>query len=138
MGNGRPLKQSNMANTDPLFHLPTLPFVHFCLEMKRLECQKNRTEAITIGEDVSHFQIRCGESDDGGLIQLRCDGRWKWQHLGQFHELCVLLLAPRSRRVLAFLLHNRSIGQSRLYHLSFITMTSSSISRSNTLTYKYF
>ena len=36
-------------------------------------------------------QVGDGESDDGGLVQLRGDGAWQGEHLGQLIELIVLL-----------------------------------------------
>lgn len=61
--------------------------------------------APTFGEDCSHLEVAAGQSDDGGLVQLGCDGRRQRQQLGQLIKLSVLFLSPRLRCVLASFLH---------------------------------
>lgn len=61
--------------------------------------------ALTVGEDCPHPEVAAGQPDDGGLVQLRGDGRRQRQELGQFIKLSVLLLPPCLCGVLAFLFH---------------------------------
>lgn len=59
----------------------------------------------TFWEDHPHFQVAGGESNDGGLVQLRGDGRGQGQQLGQLVELAVLLLPPSPGCILGLLFH---------------------------------
>lgn len=49
--------------------------------------------------EVPQFQVANGQSYDGRLVQLACDGRRQRQHFGQFIELVVFLASPRPRRI---------------------------------------
>lgn len=46
---------------------------------------------VSVPGKVTQFEVRDSQPDDGRLIELRCNGCRKRQHLGQFVELEVLL-----------------------------------------------
>lgn len=57
-----------------------------------------------MSREIPKFQVADGQPDDGGLVQLRGDGRRQRQHFRQFVKLEILLAASRSRRIPALLL----------------------------------
>ena len=61
---------------------------------------------LTVGEDCPHLEVAGGQSDDGRLVQLTCDGRRKGQHLCETVKLRVFLLSPRAGCILRLLFHD--------------------------------
>jgi len=59
----------------------------------------------TFREHYPHLQVAGGQSDDGGFVQLRGDGRGQRQEFGELIKLAILLLSTGARRVLRLLLH---------------------------------
>lgn len=60
---------------------------------------------LTVGEHGPHLQVAGGQSDDGGLVQLRGDGRGQRQEFGKLVKLSIFLLSSRFRRILRLFLH---------------------------------
>ena len=58
-----------------------------------------RPRRVAVSREIPKFEVRDGEPDDGGLVQLGGDGAWQRQHLGQLVELSVLLVPPRPRGI---------------------------------------
>lgn len=61
---------------------------------------------VTMREHRSHLQVAGGQPNDAGLVQLRGDGRRKWQQVREFQKFLILLDAAETRCILAFLLHH--------------------------------
>lgn len=60
---------------------------------------------LTVGKHGPHLQVAGGQSDDGGLIQLRGDGRGQRQELGKLVKLSIFFLSSRFGRILGLFLH---------------------------------
>lgn len=60
---------------------------------------------LTLRENDPHLEVTGRQSDDGGLVQLRGDGRRQWQHFSQFVKLAVLLFPSSPCGRFGFLLH---------------------------------
>lgn len=60
---------------------------------------------LTVGKHGPHLQVAGGQPDDGGLIQLRGDGRGQRQELGKLVKLSIFFLSSRFCRILGLFLH---------------------------------